>query len=265
MTTKPVYIEHHNLSIAWVQAMQAAIELTGSDIGPLVVSITGFVDGKPPEDLAIRQTLDMALTKKSLATCGTVASTIFPYSMWNRARSRSELFERYLRSLPKIQKSHPQNRYGTYFGRMIAFGDKRRNQLDCVIQTYKRGIHRRSALQISIFNPLEDQTGQPMRGFPCLQQIAFGPDHKHGELTITGFYATQYLFDRAYGNYLGLCRLGEFVAHELGLHLIRMNCIASVALRGNLSKSSGALLLDQMGRSNKLVPTKEYSQKQMEI
>ena len=34
---------------------------------------------------------------------------------------------------------------------------------------------------------------------------------------MTGFYATQYVVERAYGNYLGLCRLGEFMAHEMGL------------------------------------------------
>jgi hypothetical protein len=39
----------------------------------------------------------------------------------------------------------------------------------------------------------------------------------------------QYLFERAYGNYLGLVRLGRFMAHEMGLQLERVVCMAAVA------------------------------------
>ncbi len=38
----------------------------------------------------------------------------------------------------------------------------------------------------------------------------------------------QYLFERAYGNYLGLKRLGDFMAHEMSLTLERVVCIAAV-------------------------------------
>jgi len=54
------------------------------------------------------------------------------------------------------------------------------------------------------------------------------------------------LFDRAYGNYLGLCHLGRFMAHEMGLKLVRMTCIASVAQRGTLSKSELQPLLEEI-------------------
>jgi hypothetical protein len=47
-------------------------------------------------------------------------------------------------------------------------------------------------------------------------------------MAVNGFYAMQYLFERAYGNYLGLCRLGNFVAHELGLELVQMNCMVGI-------------------------------------
>lgn len=43
---------------------------------------------------------------------------------------------------------------------------------------------------------------------------------------------TQYLFEKAYGNYLGLYELGRFMAHELSLELAQLNCIASVVKRG---------------------------------
>jgi len=39
----------------------------------------------------------------------------------------------------------------------------------------------------------------------------------------------QYLFQRAYGNYLGLARLGEFMAKEMKLRLERVVCFAGIA------------------------------------
>ena len=35
------------------------------------------------------------------------------------------------------------------------------------------------------------------------------------------------MVERAYGNYLGLCRLGRFMAHEMGLKFDQMTCIAT--------------------------------------
>ena len=74
--------------------------------------------------------------------------------------------------------------------------------------------------------------------------MSFDPDQRAG-LTVTGYYATQYLIDRAYGNYLGLCRLGQFVAHEIGQLCTRMICIAAVARLGN-SQWSKAWARDQL-------------------
>lgn len=68
-----------------------------------------------------------------------------------------------------------------------------------------------------------------------MQQIAFIP-YGNGEMAVTAFYATQYLFEKAYGNYLGLYRLGNFMAHELGLQLTQMTCIAGVAKMGDVNK-----------------------------
>ncbi len=49
-------------------------------------------------------------------------------------------------------------------------------------------------------------------------------------------YVTQYMFQRAYGNYLGLSRLGRFMAHEMGLRLDRIICIATPAVIGSKPK-----------------------------
>ena len=226
-------IEENNLSVAWAKAFLRVVD--AGEIAPLTVVIRGFENGEPAEMATMRRLLDHALSSEVTASsCHTVANTIFPISLWNPLADRKELYERYFRIMPRVLRDH-RNRYGVYFQRLIAFGhdgaDERGvNQLEHIIQTWRNGNHRRTALQAAIFDPKNDHTNQPRRGFPCLQHVAFAQQGKDG-LGVTGFYATQYIFERAYGNYLGLCALGRFMAHEMERQLTQVTCIASPAKR----------------------------------
>jgi thymidylate synthase len=244
MTKGPLLIEDSNLSSAWAKAFLEAMEPRVEEIVPLVVTVTGLVNGRPIETPFVRKALDHELTKVRLS-CDTVASTIFPQSLWNPAEERDVLFKRYISVLPRMKKVELRNKYGIYFERLIAFGKEKFNQLEHIISTYQRGNHRDSALQASTFDPLADHTHQRQRGFPCMQQVAFAPYGKD-ELAVIGFYAKQYLFERAYGNYLGLCNLGRFVAHELGLRLTKMTCVAGVATMGDINKRDLEGLLQEL-------------------
>ncbi|MDE2824071.1 MAG: thymidylate synthase [Chloroflexota bacterium] len=231
--TRTLTIEEDNLSVAWAQALFHVVE--AGEMSPLTVVIRGFSDGEPDEVPAIRHLVDDALgTDAKGLSCHEVANTIFPISLWNPRADRQQLYDRYLRIMPRVLK-YPRNRYGVYFQRLIAFGHDTTyeggvNQLEHIIQTWHGGNHRKSALQAAIFDPRKDHTNQPVRGFPCLQQVAFAPQGSDG-LSLTGFYATQYIFERAYGNYLGLCRLGRFMAQEMGRQLTQVSCVASPAKR----------------------------------
>lgn len=233
MTNGPLLIEDDNLSRAWVRAIEA-LTVKGVDaITPLVVSVRLPGDGTVRDVPAVTRALDEILTAQGKPTAHTTANLVFP-SIWNPAQPRDEFYRRYMRMWTRIRRQ-PLNRDGVYFQRLIDYGrdGAKRNQLEYVISTYKRGNHRRSALQASILDPAIDQTDQRQRGFPCLQQVSFAPDLQGG-LTITGYYATQYLVDRGYGNYVGICRLGRFVAHEIGQSCTRMTCIAAVAELGTV-------------------------------
>lgn len=237
--TSPLVIEESNLSVAWGKAFLEVVR--AGEIAPLVVVIKDLDNSEPPEVPAIREALDHALEAEGKGSCHTVANTIFPSRMWNPEADRQVLYKRYLRLLPRVRR-HNNNRYGVYFERLIAFGHDGNfqggtNQLERIIQIWHQSLHRsrprrprRTALQAALFDPRKDLTSQELRGFPCLQQIAFAWQGTNG-LSVTGFYATQYIFERAYGNYLGLCRLGRFMAHEMGLRLAQVTCIASPATR----------------------------------
>lgn len=218
-----------SISEAWSRALLLALKPGVRLIAPLTVTIDTLDDVDSLEDPAIRTQLDHHLALAGSSLVHTVANTIFPLSYWNKTAPRQHLYDKYLLNLPTIKKMNSRNRYGLYFERLIAFGPDRTNQLEHIITTYMGGNHRKSALQAAIFDPSIDHTNQRQRGFPCLQQVAFTPDATTSQLAITGFYATQYLDTKAYGNYLGLYRLGRFMAHELGLVLSKLTCVASAA------------------------------------
>jgi len=170
----------------------------------------------------------------------TVANTIFPQSIWRLANgNRARLYELYLQTFPRLQAlAKRQNRRGLYFERLIRWRpvDGTVNQLEWIIQQYRaRSSVRRSALQAGIFDPDRDHIPDAQLGFPCLQQISFVPE---GDLlVINAFYAKQSLLQKAYGNYLGLCRLGAFMAGQMGLQLERLNITVGMAELEMLSKS----------------------------
>ena len=236
MSSHSKHINEENLSIAWAKAFIATME--HSELSPITITVTGWSNNNIPEHHGIRKELDDSLLANSLNSCHTVANTIFPESLWNRDKKRKLLYERYLQSLNQIRKCK-DNCYGVYFERLIAYGncDIKTNQLEYIIETYtKKNNHRRSALQASIFDPTYDATHQRQRGFPCLQQVAFTPIGK-SKLCVTGYYPKEHILDRGYGNYLGLCRLGQFMASEIGLELAQMTCFVSVACVGNFAKT----------------------------
>ena len=224
------FVQSNNLSLAWAEAFMTISEETGGQIMPFMISITGF-DGDQPEELStIREILDDTLAEEGKASCGTVANTIFPDSLWYPEAGREKLYARYYRLVPRLKKVCRANLHGTYFERLIDFRNEKernagvdvRNQLEQIISTFlglvHKPNHRHSALVAAIFNPDEDHSDQQQRGFPCMHHVTF---EQHGDsgLGITGIYATQYYFSKAYGNLLGLSRLGRFMAHAMGKKL----------------------------------------------
>ena len=223
-------IRQRSINEAWRQAVRVARENRGRVTG-LTVIIEEICNGQADEDMQFRNDLNRVLYDHGKASVETVARTIFPSGLWNPKAPRQQLYERFLRVLPKLRGCRKNNK-GQYFERLINFpgarGSPGFNQLEQIIGAYQK-THRVTALQACLMNPLTDLNNSPYLGFPCLQQLAFIPDAGEGSLAVMGFYPMHYLFERAYGNYLGLINLGHFMATEMGLSLRRMICVAGVA------------------------------------
>jgi len=252
MRLKTIFsIVESNLSRAWANAFLALMGASGGQLHPSLVCIDNFGDRDDLEDKRIRELLDGELRTRGESLSASVSGTIFPLSMWNPAlrNNADALFARYEKAWSGIQKC-PANRNGVYFRRLMAFDPKESthkpvNQLKFVIDTYKGGNHRKSALQAAILDPRKDHTNSRQKGFPCLQQVAFTPLPDDG-MSVTGFYATQYQFEKAYGNYLGLYWLGRFMAKQLGLELRQVICMANVLKLGNAKKSELEAFADRL-------------------
>ena len=219
-----------DISRAWLGALSLADAQPRHEISNLVVHIQDIGRATNIEIDGVRPRLDQELESAGCFSVSTVASTIFPSSLWKQGEPRERLFNRYRRLWPRIQ-AHKRNRRGTYFQRLIDLPGPSGppfNQLEFVISAYNSGVRRRSALQCGLLVPHLDSNATPYQGFPCMQQLAFIPEGKEG-LRISAFYPMHYLCARAYGNYLGLINLGRFVASQIGRELSAMTCIALVA------------------------------------
>lgn len=238
------FVERANISDAWRDAVTHLSKPGCDELVPLIVKFGGVSTAAIVETPQIRSAVDAHLkSNDKLQAVDTVASTIFPVSMWNRAQPRAALFERYKRVLPRLHAASVKNRRGLYFERMINGGPPgAENQLDFALDLFsKRDGVRRSALQIATFQPNVDHSGSARLGFPCLQHVLFTPVGDT-ELHVCAFYATQYMVERAYGNYLGLARLGQFFAHELNRELASVTCVAGLAVLDASKKALRSVL-----------------------
>jgi thymidylate synthase len=226
MTGDPIFISATSLADAWKKTILEAIN-KGKELTPFILSITEFED-----TLTFQSELDRHLLSNNHQETETVAGTIFPEQLYRYVRyKRDLLYEEYNRSFPRIQSIATANRRGTYFQRMIAYKNpigNPVNQLENIILSLTEGnVNRRSKLQISIFDATQDHLPGPFQGFPCLQHLTFYKSKNDG-LVLNSFYAMQYLYEKAYGNWLGLVNLGKFVARESGLDLHKLNLYAGI-------------------------------------
>jgi thymidylate synthase len=152
-----------------------------------------------------------------------VANTIFPTKTWKNVTDRPSLYSRY-------QRAHLRGRkrsWGTYFGRLISFGQSKANQLEGVIRALNDwpGNHR-AAL---VLHTSSIETDKPRtRGGPCLQYVQIQcPTSKSVELL--AIYRNHDYSNKVLGNFFGLSRLLRFIGSESGRTAGNISCVSAHA------------------------------------
>lgn len=246
--TTPTLIEDLNLSQSWLKALEKYDDISGKELSPLILTITDF-----DENDDVRRILDEHLHEKNKQSIHTVSETIFPTSLQRLFKNdRQQFYEEYKANFKRIQKldlksKKRRNGRGTYFQRLIDYSgtEGSLNQIENIIQSIQDDKNnRRSRYQATTFNPNTDSLDGPYLGFPCLQHVTFYVTEEKG-LVLNGFYAMQHIYEKAYGNWLGLINLGKFVSEELGISFERFNCFISIEKLDSLSKTDARKLHHQ--------------------
>jgi hypothetical protein len=239
-------ISHDTISHAWNDAFQRLVANGGKAVH-LAVAIARPLD---PEEETIRSALDAFIEERRAAgspiwPVSTVANTIFPAAFYRpeRENARQRLYDLHAKA-QRIQQRMPNPE--NYFNRLVAYpapGSEPFNQLEYIVDRLVRQRKPRkggrggalsSAYEVGLTVPdggeLRVQApGQDRRlmSFPCLSQISFTLEGD--TLNLAALYRNQYFVTRAYGNYLGLARIGDFISREVGVELGEIVCLATHA------------------------------------
>lgn len=234
-----IALEAADVSTAWLAAAGRLAWDPKRKADGTVVRICDPVAEMP----AVPAAMDELLEVQEFQSVETVANTIFPEAIARSSRDLAELVERYVRMYPTLRKLDTQNRFGTYFGRLIQYptGNGPFDQIGAVIR--RIGIERAGgkpkqgryevglavpadmAMNVPVYVPGKDNNAMT---FPCLSHCSFQLD-TDGHVHLLASYRSQYLVKRGYGNYLGLGRLLAHVAGHAGLQVGHLTVVAGLA------------------------------------
>lgn len=237
-----ITIERETLSEAWVDALAAVLDAGGKAVN-VITSWSG-----EQEVRSVRNLLDDFVTSRPKRKSGsgwpieTVANTIFAADLYDEALGTDALddfIEMYLEGREVARIASPD---GEYCERLVAWEGQPGepvNQLAVVAGKLRKyadpdSRYRYSSdYELAIEHPSFDlrtqmpgKNGSPY-AFPCLSHISLTVDN--GVVHLTALYRNQHLISKAYGNYLGLARLGNALCHHSGLELGTITVVATHA------------------------------------
>ncbi|MDQ0114956.1 hypothetical protein [Paenibacillus harenae] len=235
-------ITGRNVSEAWANSILYLNGCNKREEYNLIAEIVNPIE----DDIEFRRKINCILTSLEDQSIETVANTIFPQAIEDKQKSREVFYDRFYKLYPKLRRIQI-NSHGTYFGRLVAWnndgGITGFNQLEYLIQKLyrernnNRGI--RVMYEMSIYNPILDNSVQ--MGFPCMSFISIKV--REDFVDLTAVYRSQYFIQKAYGNYLGLGRLLEFISRQSGYRMGKLTCIATHASIRDIDKRNLTALI----------------------
>lgn len=245
-------VDAPDIASAWIRAVSKLDEFPDRRAFHTVVRIANPLRDNPDTHDGIDRVLD----RLDLQPVETVANTIFPTDIAARSQDHADLANRYLAMYETIRRLSPKNRWGTYFGRLIAYPSNSDgagiDQIAAVIswlvkETAYRG-GKTARYETMIAHPTDavghgEELSGPVTGSapvqipgidtgamatPCLSHLSFQLD-RDGSVHALATYRSHYMVERAYGNYLGLGRLLGHVSRQSGLRPGKLTVVAGYA------------------------------------
>ncbi|WP_440104140.1 hypothetical protein [Streptosporangium sp. H16] len=251
------YIDAGNIGAAWLRAYEALMSAPGRQIVNLAVNISEPL----MEDVGVRASLegDLARLRDNPTRRGnwqsvhTVANTIFPISLYTADLSDSA--DRFFKHAIAADRNRRGMRsgWGTYIGRLLDYerpDGSRVNQLEKMLEVLGEDRKWSDLYEAPITYPGEiadittpasadfhliSPSDRRRRGGPCLAHISITA--LDGQLHLAAQYRRHSYVARAYGNFLGLARLLNFLAIESGNQVGTMLVVGTHA---EIEKEAGA-------------------------
>lgn len=212
---------------AWQNAVSGLLRSTGDKLNNVIVEIE---NGGIEDPLWIDEfnPKDCSADGESIKD---VANTIFPQRTWERLQikgeSRHELYRRYpiiYENGKHFGQKQRRNKtaWGTYFLRLVKFGNSNVNQLENAISAISNWPgNYRGAITFHLSSPEYDSYRR--RGGPCWHFAELGCTAT-GEINFSVVYRSHDYFNRTLGNFIGLSRLLNFICQETGKRPGKLVC-----------------------------------------
>ncbi len=212
------FFEADTSAEAWVLAMEHLLnQQDGRDFN-VVLSI-----GRPGEEIkAVTKTVDaLAEAKQSRSTMEN-ANAIWPYVLAPPGRELTEVVKRIKDFAVPLIKSANSRHADSYVQRIVGWrsrdGGAEVPQLETLIARMRaemtKAAPKSSCYEVAVFSPGLDAG---YMSFPCLSHLSFKLDYRRRKLHLTALYRNHHYISHAYGNLLGLGRLMNFVAEQVGV------------------------------------------------
>jgi hypothetical protein len=244
-----IFVNAGDIGDAWLRAYRTLLENPGREVVNLAVSIAEPL----VEDLGVRGVLEQTLgemassSQKTLHSVHTVANTIFPISLYRP--DQPDAAKRFFERAGTVSQLHHKRKHewGTYIGRLVQYDQPDGtpvNQLERFLallnsdtnwadiyeapltypgETSETAVTEVAASDLLLIGPNDRRR----MGGPCLAHVSL--TSVDGHLHLTALYRRHYYLARAYGNFLGLARLLNFLAHESGRQVGQMLVVGTHA------------------------------------
>jgi len=215
-----------NVSTAWLTAIKYILEQRNLDCFNLMMEILNPLQRSEN----VQDEYEKFCEERGIKHFSIPAKTIFD----NRAYEilgldRHKLYKKYP-SLHKVLRG----KWGSYFGQMINWSIQQedgteisRNQIEAIIKRInERERIYKSAYTMQIANPLKHSNY--IMGGPCLHYI-FLQLESDRTMNLLSVYRNHDFAIKAYGNYVGLGHLLQFLCHETDFRVGKLTCVSSHA------------------------------------
>jgi thymidylate synthase len=216
------YAECADISEAWLDALQTMVDSKQRTAVHMMLRVADATTDRPAVRALAQGLVDEfnagKAESKHLWSVETTRNTIFPATWAARNPEPSDLAEYYRQRYPALRET-TASRYGTYFGRLVAYPREKKHedqydQLSNVVRKLRREhaagstSRKSSCYELNVYSERWDTN---LMSFPCLAHISM---HVHGgKLNMQAVYRNEFLIGRAYGNYLGLAELLTYIAN----------------------------------------------------